>query len=283
MIMLSRETALSDTPNLPPPDVYVIESDLADPMGGLRLMSELRSRTLTRHAAICIVKTGDAPGDAAMAFDLGANEVVLTGVDPREFGLRIARLMQRKRAADQLRASVRDGLRLAVIDPLTGLYNRRYALNRLSEIAELALTTERPFAVMVLDLDRFKEVNDTHGHPAGDAVLTEVARRMTINIRQNDLLARIGGEEFLIALPETDLAQANMIAQRLCEAVQEAPFDVPGAAPLRLTTSIGLAIWSGARMLGHASVSEVIDRADQALLGAKSAGRNRVTIGRSAA
>jgi two-component system cell cycle response regulator len=283
MVMLSREAALSDIPAAPMPDVYIIESNLSDPMGGLRLMSELRSRTQTRHAAICIVKTGAAVGETAIAFDLGANDVVDAAVDPQEFSLRVARLMQRKRAADKLRASVRDGLRLAVIDPLTGLYNRRYAISQLGEIANRAQTAHVPFAVMVIDLDRFKEVNDRFGHPAGDAVLTEVARRMAANIRGGDLLARIGGEEFLIALPETDLGQASGIAQRLCRAVEEAPFVIPGGAPLPLTASIGLAVYDPDGFWSTEPVTDLIDRADQALLTAKSGGRNQVTVSCSAA
>ncbi|QCO56364.1 diguanylate cyclase [Pseudorhodobacter turbinis] len=283
MTMMSREGALSEVQLTPVPDVFIIESDLADPMGGLRLMSELRSRPQTRHAAICIVKNGPANSDAAMAFDLGADDVVSNEMDPREFGQRVARLLQRKTAADKLRASVRDGLRMAVIDPLTGLHNRRYAISQLAEIASRARSSKRPFALMVIDLDRFKQVNDTFGHPAGDAVLTEVARRLAANIRGGDLLARIGGEEFLIALPNTDLANANTIAQRLCRAMQEVPFDIPGFAPLDLTASIGLAICDNGQTWTEEPVAAVIERADQALLMAKSGGRNQVTISHAAA
>jgi len=283
MMLISREAALSDTAMTPVPDVFVIEYDLANPTGGLRLMSELRSRAQTRHAAICIVKHNRGSGESAMAFDLGANDVVAETDDPREFRLRIKRLLERKRTTDTLRASVRDGLRLAVIDPLTGLFNRRYAVSKLAEIAAEAQTTGQPFAVMVVDLDRFKDVNDRFGHPAGDAVLTEVARRMAANIRHGDLLARIGGEEFLIALPEADLAKARPIAERLCHAVQDAPFDIPGFAPLALTASIGLAIGDVKTGWAEQPVASVIDRADQALLVAKSAGRNQVTISKSAA
>ncbi|WP_022702681.1 diguanylate cyclase [Pseudorhodobacter ferrugineus] len=283
MVMLSREAALSDAALMPVPDVFVIEYELADPMGGLRLMSELRSRAETRHAAICIVKQSRGNGASAMAFDLGANDVVAATDDPREFGMRIKRLLQRKRAADTLRASVRNGLRLAVIDPLTGLFNRRYAVSQLAEIAAQSDVSGRPFAVMVVDLDRFKDVNDRFGHPAGDAVLTEVARRMAANIRHGDLLARIGGEEFLIALPETDLAMATPIAERICCAVHDAAFDIPGFAPLALTASIGLAIGEAKTGWSEQPVTAVIDRADQALLVAKSAGRNQVTISRTAA
>jgi two-component system, cell cycle response regulator len=283
MMMISREAALSDAALSPVPDVFVIEYDLADPIGGLRLMSELRSRPQTRHAAICVVKNDRIGGESAIAFDLGANDVVPVSVDPGEFSLRVARLLQRKRAADKLRVSVRDGLRMAVIDPLTGLFNRRYAVSQLAIISAQAQVASQPFAVMVIDLDRFKEVNDHFGHAAGDAVLTEVARRLAANIRHNDLLARIGGEEFLIALPCADLKDAKPIAERLCKAVHDAPFAIPGFAPLSLTASIGLAVCDGRVCHVPEPVSEVIDRADQALMVAKSGGRNQVTISQTAA
>lgn len=283
MVMLSRQAALSDTMLTPVPDVFVIETDLADPLGGLRLMSELRSRAETRHAAICIVSQNRSNGETAIAFDLGANDVVAPAGDPREFGLRIKRLLQRKRTTDKLRDSVRDGLRLAVIDPLTGLFNRRYAVSQLAEIAAQAQASGQTYAVMVIDLDRFKAVNDRFGHPAGDAVLTEVARRLAGNLRHGDLLARIGGEEFLIALPEADLEMASGIAERLCHAIQETPFKITGFAPLALTASIGLAIGEAQTSWPEQPISAVIDRADQALLYAKSAGRNQVTIGQTAA
>lgn len=280
--MISREAALAEPALSPMPDVFVIECDAQNPMAGLRLMSELRCRTQTRHAAICIVQSAPGPGDAAMAFDLGANDVVTAEVDPREFGLRLSRLLNRKREADRIRASVRDGLRLALVDPLTGLYNRRYALNRLAEIAGQAWDSKTPYAVMVLDIDRFKHVNDGYGHASGDAVLTEVARRMVANVRAGDMVARIGGEEFLIALPETDLSMARPIAERICRAIEGMPFALPGFAPLTVTASIGLAICNSGTAWQQEDVAEVIDRADRALLVAKSGGRNKVTISNAA-
>ncbi|HEX9858673.1 MAG TPA: diguanylate cyclase, partial [Paracoccaceae bacterium] len=285
IVVLSREEALAEggMATGEGADVFVIDTDLGRAGGGLRLMSELRSRAPTRHAAICIVHPEGAVDSAAMAYDLGADEQVHTGIDPREMGVRLRGLLRRKRAADRLRASVQDGLRLAVIDPLTGLYNRRYAIPQLAVIAGHAQQNGAGFAVMVIDLDRFKAVNDRWGHAAGDAVLAEVARRLSDNLRSDDLLARIGGEEFLVALLTTGLPQARATADRLREAVQERPFALPCGASLLVTVSIGLAICDRGCPRRSEPVAEVVDRADRALLAAKSNGRNMVTISRSAA
>ncbi len=183
-----------------------------------------------------------------------------------------------------MRASVQDGLRLAMIDSLTGLHNRRYGMAQLAAIADISRRSGQEFAVMVVDLDRFKSVNDRWGHAAGDAVLIEVAERLNRNLRVGDLLARIGGEEFLIALPETSLTEARSIAERLCHAVEESPVRIGDFAALQVTVSIGLATSADAcAPCVKDTLSELIDRADRALLYAKSAGRNQVTISRTAA
>lgn len=255
------------------PDAFVLAADLARPGDGLRLMSDLRCRTATRHAAMCIVLPEGQAELAAMALDLGAGEVVTAPFDPRELALRLDALVRRKRLGDRLRASLRDGMRQAVRDPLTGLHNRRYMLPHLARIAERAGQTGARYAVMALDLDRFKTVNDRWGHGAGDAVLVELARRLTDNMRAVDLLSRMGGEEFLVALPDTGLAEAQAVAERLCRVVEEQPVPLPTGGTASVTLSIGLAIGGGARPVG-----EVLDQADQALLLAKAAGRNQVTV-----
>ncbi|MFN4170573.1 MAG: diguanylate cyclase [Pseudorhodobacter sp.] len=288
MMVMSREEALGERTGGPMPDVYLLETDRQDPLGHLRLLSELRSRHDSRHAGICILHH-DGDGQPAMCFDMGANDCALARTDPREIALRLTRIMARKREADRIRASVRDGLRLALIDPLTGLHNRRYALSRLEGVAETARQTGGSFAVMVVDLDRFKLVNDLHGHAAGDAVLVEAARRLASTIRASDLVARIGGEEFLVVLPGADLAMARPVAERLCQAINEQEFELPGQGWLQVTCSIGLAAsdrqdrTEADPVYGLETVSAVIDRADRALLQAKTAGRNQVTISRTAA
>ncbi|WP_108853300.1 diguanylate cyclase [Albidovulum aquaemixtae] len=281
LITLDRHGALADMEPPDVPDVFVVEADLVRPGDGLRLMSELRSRAVTRHSAVCVMLPPEARETAAVALDLGANDLIEADADPAEMAHRIRTQIARKRQSDRLRASVADGLRLAMTDPLTGLHNRRYALPHLARIAERARESGRMFAVMVMDLDRFKSVNDTYGHAAGDAVLVEIAERLKSNLRAVDLLARIGGEEFLVALPDTSLNAAHATAERLRRVVGDAPVALPGGGGnVPVTLSIGLALGDG---VGALPVGDLIGLADRALLGSKSEGRNQVTVGRTAA
>ncbi len=283
VVVMTREEALAESGQTDIPDIFVIDADFGGAGGGLRLMSDLRSRGATRHAAVMMMQSAGTPEVIAMAYDLGANDALSAEVSSTEIALRLGGMMRRKRIADRLRASVQDGLRLAVIDPLTGLYNRRYALPRLATIAERSAKSGRNFAVMIVDIDRFKRVNDQYGHPAGDAVLVEVAQRMTESLRGSDLLARIGGEEFLIALPDIDMADARQMAERLCQEVQALPIGLPDGRQLSITVSIGLALGSATKAYLPETAHDVIERADHALLAAKAAGRNTVTVGCNAA
>ncbi len=259
-------------------DIFLIDASIGNGNAVLNVISDLRSRGPSRHAAICVIGQAIAPDRMAMAFDIGANDVILTTVPLAEIGLRLQTLLTRKRASDRARASVSDGLRMAMIDPLTGLYNRRYAMPHLTRISEAALMDGSVFAVMVIDLDRFKSVNDRFGHAAGDKVLAKVAQRLSANLRTGDMVARIGGEEFLAVLPNTTFAEAQVAAERLCNMVKDTPVVLDDGVAVTMTISIGLA-FSGAGQTPAA----LIDEADQALLRSKSAGRNRVTISLNAA
>jgi two-component system cell cycle response regulator len=285
VVSLTAEAALANALHEgTTPDLFVIEADLALQGGGLRLMSELRSRFATRDARFALYRAAPEDASAAMAFDLGADDLIDADTAPQEIALRLLRLLSLKQQADRLRLSVADRLRLAMIDPLTGLHNRRYGLARMQAIAEAAQTSGAIFAVLVADIDQFKSVNDRFGHAVGDAVLVQVAERLRQNLRAGDLLARIGGEEFLIALPDIALAEARSLAERLCSIMSDAPFDIGQGRALPVTLSIGLAISEGGCAPAHLdSVTEIVDRADRALMRSKAAGRNQVTIGRSAA
>lgn len=265
-------------------DIYLVDG-ATDQGGewGRRLLSDLRSRVTTRHAAICLLARRDTPdGDAGMAFDLGANDIIDPAMGPAEIVARLRTTLRRKRHADHHRESLQDGLRLAVIDPVTGLHNRRYGMARLTALIQNRPMSGLPVAVILGDLDRFKSVNDRFGHAAGDQVLVEVAHRLGADLRAQDLLARFGGEEFLIALPDTDLGDANAIAQRLRSILDARPIRLATGQTVAVTASFGLAVLAqgGARDRTEAEqlALRLIDEADAALLSAKAAGRNMVTI-----
>jgi len=281
--IVAPDNALNWSQSRPPPDIFVISGDLKRPDEGLRLLSELRSRPLTRFCAVLMVLRESARQQAVIALDLGASDLITEGFAPRELALRIKTQARRKSQSDRLRHTVRDGLRLAAIDPLTGLYNRRYAFSHLARIAERAHKTGRSFAVMMLDVDRFKDVNDSFGHTAGDEVLSEVARRLQGNLRAVDLVARVGGEEFLVAMPDTDVAESRIAAERLRRIVKDSPtITSDGAHEIAVTLSIGVAMGGGKHPAGF-TLGDLIKSADQALYESKSDGRNQVTFSLSAA
>ena len=162
---------------------------------------------------------------------------------------------------------------MAITDGLTGLYNRRYMESHLGTLVEQAAARGKPLTVLVLDIDYFKAINDTHGHDAGDDVLREFAIRMRKSIRGIDLACRYGGEEFVVVMPETDMAVAAIVAERLRRRIASEPFAIEqGGRSIEVTISIGIA---GARAAGD-NAAAVLKRADQALYRAKRDGRNRV-------
>ncbi len=274
--LLPRDTALtrfgtrkSDTV----PDVFVIAADLTHRNEGLRLLSELRSRFATRHAASIVVLPDGDTDRAAIALDLGAADILFQPLDGTELAIRIRTQLDRKRQADALRACIQTGLELAAKDSLTGLSNRRQGLWRLSQMLQ---KPGRGTAVMMLDIDHFKMVNDRFGHAAGDRVLQLAARRLRMQIGPNDVIARIGGEEFLVALRDTDPDTALACAERLRRAVSNSPFRLHGPdTNLSITLSVGLAYVD--RHAPLESAEDVLARADDALYGSKADGRDQVT------
>lgn len=268
-------------------DLYIIDTDGSQPDLSLRLISELRSRPSSASAGICWL--GDpqrGTGLPEIALDLGANGLIDWSMGYEEISLRLQSILRRKQKTDRLKSRMQDSLRLAAFDPLTGLHNRRYAMARMQEIAAASSAETGGFAVMVADIDRFKAINDAQGHAIGDQVLQEIAKRLGAHLRAGDLLARIGGEEFLIALPNTELDDANAIAQNICRGVRDSLF-CKESVPIAVTVSIGLAHSSSLApsmsRLPPQHIPQLIALADDALLRAKKHGRDMVSFQRSAA
>ena len=252
-------------------DLLVVSLSLTN-ADGLRLCSQVRSLDRTRHLPIIMMVE---PGDDARllrGLDMGVNDYVLRPIDRNEMLARIKTQIKRKRHADLLRAKLDESMEMAITDALTGLHNRRYMEGHLSTLVGQAIQSGRALSVLVADIDYFKSVNDTYGHDAGDNVLREFAARFRRNTRGIDLACRLGGEEFVIIMPDTDLARALQVGERLRACIAADPFQVNADTLLRVTASVGIATLERR----EDTPETLFKRADKALYAAKREGRNRV-------
>ena len=255
-------------------DLIIVSLSLQD-ADGLRLCSQLRSMEESRQIPILILvdDTPDQMERLVKGLDLGVNDYLIRPVDQNELMARSQTQLRRKKYEDHLRANYHMSMTLAVTDPLTGLYNRRYLESHLENLMERAAQNDKPIGIIALDIDHFKAVNDTHGHAAGDEVLKEFAARIKHCVRVIDLAARIGGEEFVVIMPDSPRDACMAVAERLREMVAATPFSVPDLdLQIPVTVSIGVAISQGA----SDNPAGVLRRSDEALYVAKNSGRNMV-------
>ncbi|MBK9082021.1 MAG: PleD family two-component system response regulator [Rhizobiales bacterium] len=253
-------------------DLIMISLGLRD-FDGLRLAAQLRSLERTRQVPLLLIAEAEDRARLLRGLDLGVNDYLTRPVDRNELVARVRTQIKRKRYADSLRDNVQASLEAAVVDPLTGLSNRRYLDSHLAALAGQALASRKPLAVMALDIDHFKLVNDTHGHEAGDDVLRGFSARVKNAIRAADLMCRLGGEEFLVVMPDTTLETAARAAERVRAAVESEGFSIDkGGRAVAVTVSVGIAA------LGTGDVHDLLRRADRALYRSKTEGRNRVSM-----
>ena len=239
---------------------------------GLRLCSQLRSLERTRNVPILAISDAENNTRLIRGLEIGVNDYLSRPIDRNELLARVRTQIRKKRYAERLRDNVQMSIEMAITDALTGLYNRRYMETHVGTLVEQAASRDKPLTVLVLDIDYFKSINDTHGHDAGDDVLREFALRIRKSIRGIDLACRYGGEEFVVVMPETDLAVATIVAERLRRRIAGEPFPIQqGAREIEVTISIGIAALGGGD-----NAASVLKRADQALYRAKRDGRNRV-------
>jgi two-component system cell cycle response regulator len=238
----------------------------------LRVCSQVRTVEQTRNLPIILMADEADKPRVVRALDLGINDFIYRPVERNELMARVRTQIRRHRYAMELRESVNNTMAMAVTDQLTGLYNRRYFERHLNVLLGKAQEQERDLALMILDIDHFKAVNDSYGHDIGDAVLREFSARLRRNIRGVDLACRFGGEEFVVLMPDTDFAQADSVAERVRQSIAEKMFDVGAPRPLSVTVSVGVSLNES---LADTPES-LIKRADVALYRAKREGRNRV-------
>ncbi|WP_099866175.1 PleD family two-component system response regulator [Pararhizobium haloflavum] len=251
----------------------VVVSDNFSAYDPLRLCSQLRSVERTRFLPLMLIAKGNASHTVTRGLELGVNDYILRPLDGNELLARVSTQIRRKRYDDYLRRSVRETIELAVTDGLTGLHNRRYLDSHIQSLIERAAARSRPLSICMADIDRFKAINDTHGHEAGDDVLRELARRIRQTVRGADLACRYGGEEFVVVMPDTDAALAESVAERLRVGIESAPFFLKARnLALPVTASLGTATLRA----GELTPEPLFRRADDALYTAKRTGRNKV-------
>lgn len=239
----------------------------------LSLCAQLRAQESTRTLPILFLAHEEEIEHVARGLDLGANDYILRPIDKAELKARTQTQLRQKHHYDRLRTTYEHNMAMALVDPLTGAYNRRYMDMHVPMLWGRCQATKRPLSVLSIDLDHFKAVNDTYGHAAGDAVLKETIARVLINVRPSDLVVRMGGEEFSVIMPETNYPTALTVGQRLREAVAEPAIPLPDGTELEVTASFGVST------INHetdTSAQELLDRADAALYRAKETGRNKV-------
>ena len=253
-------------------DLAIVSLNLKQ-IDGLRLCSHLRSLDRTRLLPILVIVDPDDNVRLLRGLDLGVNDYLVRPIDGNEMLARVRTQVRRKRFSDRLRDSVQMTIEMAVTDGLTGLHNRRYLERHLRTLVQQAVAREKPLSVLVLDVDHFKSINDGFGHAVGDDVLREFSRRIRKAIRGIDLACRMGGEEFVVAMPDTDAALAMLVAERLRQKIAGDPFRVPQTDEnIEVTVSIGISSLTGA----EDTPESLLKRADRAVYEAKRAGRNRV-------
>ena len=241
-------------------DVVLLDLMLG-PVSGFTVLEKIRQMY---YPPMVLVMTGYGSTDVAIeAMKQGAADFIMKPVEPDLLDIRIRKVMDERRAQ-----------RLAITDGLTGLHNRRYFEERLDEEIHRSRRYDRPMSIIMIDIDFFKQFNDTCGHLKGDDVLRQLSHILQDHTRETDITARYGGEEFVMILPETSLESSRMLGERIRQAVDKAVFEGEERIPAKnITVSVGVSC-----LTDDEAGYDALDRADRALYKSKQAGKNLVTV-----
>ncbi|GAB2832310.1 diguanylate cyclase [Lentzea nigeriaca] len=251
-----------------PPDVILLDIEMPG-LDGHEVLAALKSDETTRDVPVVFLTGRTGMDDLVSGMHGGAHDYLRKPFEPPELLARVSAAVHVKKLQDQLRRRNAELERLSRTDLLTGLFNRRHMEEQLTSCHSLAVRHGEPMALVLFDIDHFKTVNDTYGHAVGDLVLQDFSRRVAEALRQEDVAARWGGEEFLVLLPLTDITGAAEFAERVRSSVAAAPV-VAGGHRVQVTLSGGCALGPGD------GVDAVLSHADQRLYEAKRLGRNRI-------
>ncbi|OEY86577.1 PleD family two-component system response regulator [Wolbachia pipientis] len=254
-------------------DLIILNTQFSE-IDGLRLCSQLRGKLETRYTPILIL-SDESQSESVLikALEMGVNDYLVTPLDENELIARVNSQVKRKRYQDALRMNLFNNAEMSIRDPLTGCYNKRYFYKHLQNIVEDAVVKEKHLSMMMLDVDYFKMINDNFGHTTGDELLKQIQKRISENIRITDLLARFGGEEFVIAMPDTNIQRAYIVAERMRNMIAQ-PF-ILSHNTVNITVSIGIALIQESDL---ENVNLFVERADKCLYKAKDGGRNRIVL-----
>jgi two-component system, cell cycle response regulator len=251
------------------PDAILLDIEMPG-LDGHQVLARLKADAALSDIPVVFLTGRTSTDDMVAGLRAGAHDYLKKPFEPAELIARIGGAVRIKRLQDELRMRNEQLDQLSRLDGLTGLYNRRHLDLQLEVEGKTAARNHRDLAILMLDIDHFKEVNDQHGHPAGDHVLQEFAVRLQANIRAGDIVGRWGGEEFLVIAPNTSADEAALLAERLRSAIGAEPMVIESGF-LTITVSIGGGV-------GLDQPSALVRDADAALYKSKAEGRNRVTV-----
>lgn len=249
------------------PDVILLDTELPDIRSHV-VLEGLRARACVAHVPVVLLAEEISVEMLIAGMESGAHELLRKPIDPAELVARVSAALRSKAMADDLRQRNSELDVVSRTDVLTGLYNRRHLEEALRQLTSQARRYAQPFTVVMFDIDRFRDVNESHGRQAGDDILRTVARRIQASVRESDVCGRWSGEEFLALLPMTDLDGARTFAERIRAMIDWAEVIIDGAGSAHVTVSAGISEGT--------NVGELLLRADEALYAAKKAGRNAV-------
>jgi diguanylate cyclase (GGDEF)-like protein len=264
--------------NATPPDLILLDVMMPE-ISGIEVAKRIKSNPVLPFIPIIMQTALDSTEDKVEGLEAGADDYITKPIDFAELKARLRSMLRIKRLQEALEERERELLEvnerlrhMSQTDALTGLDNRRHLNDRIDEMFAHAVRLGEPFSLVMCDLDKFKSVNDTYGHQAGDEVLKQLADILRREAREIDRVGRYGGEEFMLLLPGASLDDAVTFAERVRKRIEGHTFTFPGGTLTR-TASFGVAGWPHSRI---DQCDDLVRKADDALYVAKEAGRNRV-------